>query len=301
MQRHRRVAFTLVELLVVIAIIGILVALLLPAVQAAREASRRSRCTNNLKQIGLAVQMYQDTHGHYPSGRLSHVQQGESWAFRLLPFMEQKAVHDSFNDSVPVFDDINAQAMRTPIETYVCPSRRTPEADRDFDNNDAPPVVTDAAAGGDYVANAGLEYIYGTPGNAVSDLDPAVTAGPIHSFSRVKGRYVTDGTSQTLAVGEKHIPTELEPGGAESDDQKAGDTAFFAADRPTTIFAGTKDGLATGREDRSPEKFGSEHNQLVHFVFLDGHVTALDGSIDNLTLRRLSTIADGQVIDTAEL
>lgn len=198
----QRLGFTLVELLVVIAIIGVLVALLLPAVQAAREAARRNSCVNNLKQIGLAVQTYHDARGVFPEGRLDRRQEGASWAFRLLPYLEQNNIYDAFDETVPVYDTANAQAMRTPVETFVCPSRRTPAADRDFDNNDDPPIVTAAAAGGDYAGNAGLDFIYGTPGLDVSDEDPDLFAGPIHSYSRVKGRQVTDGWSQTLAVGE---------------------------------------------------------------------------------------------------
>jgi len=96
----RRRGFTLVELLVVIAIIGVLVALLLPAVQAAREAARRSKCTNNLKQLGLAAHMYHDSfkilpyNGHPQTGGVADRQRGVSWFFRLLPFMEQGPAYD---------------------------------------------------------------------------------------------------------------------------------------------------------------------------------------------------------------
>lgn len=302
MQRQQKSAFTLVELLVVIAIIGVLVALLLPAVQAAREAARRNTCVNNLKQIGLAVQMHHDARGRFPAGRLNQEVEGASWAFRLLPYMEQKAVYDSFDDSAPVYDDSNATAMRTPVETFVCPSRRQPSADRDFDNNDQAVVVSAAASGGDYAANAGLHFRYGTPGGPYADRDPGLVAGPIHSYSSLKGRQISDGWSQTLAVGERHVPSEFdEDVPSEREHQAAGDTAFFAADRPETIFAGTEDGLADGPRDTSDQKFGSEHSQLVQFVFLDGHVKALNSSIEDKTLQQLSTIADGQVIDTAEL
>lgn len=300
MRSSRDNGFTLVELLVVIAIIGVLVAMLLPAVQAAREAARRNSCVNNLKQIGLSVQMYHDTRKHFPPGRLSWQQRGESWAFRLLPYLELDNIHRSFDPREPVFDEANAQAMRTPVDTFVCPSRRSPAADRDFDNNDQAPVVQGVAAGGDYAANTGLDHLYGTPGTPIPPEDPATIVGPIHSYSRVKDRHVTDGLSQTLAIGERHIPNDLDVP-PEQEHQMAGDTAFFAADRPTTIFADTGDGIASGREDKSDQKFGSEHNQIVNFVFLDGHVTGISTDIELLTLQHLSIISDGQVIDSAAL
>src|SRR5688572_23697194 len=122
--RARSLAFTLVELLVVIAIIGVLVALILPAVQAAREASRRTQCKNNLKQLGLAVQTYHDANGAYPMGREDSKKQSVSWAFRLLPQVEQQVIYASLRKGLDVDHDENAMAMRTPVATFFCPSRR---------------------------------------------------------------------------------------------------------------------------------------------------------------------------------
>jgi prepilin-type N-terminal cleavage/methylation domain-containing protein/prepilin-type processing-associated H-X9-DG protein len=301
MNAARRTAFTLVELLVVIAISGTLIALLLPAVQAARESARRTQCTNNLKQMMVAEQLYHDSFGRYTMGRETHWQQGVSWAFHMLPFMEMGNVYESFEKSLPVFDDQNALAMRTPVPVFYCPSRRGPAADRDFDNNDKPSVKQDVAAGGDYAANAGLKLRFGTIESDWTDTpDISAVVGPIFTFSKIKARQVTDGMSSTLAIGERHIPIDVESNPGLEDHDK-GDNAFFAADNPSTILAGTEHGLATGRYDMRNSVFGSEHSQLVQFAFLDGHVLAINRSIDRLTLQRLSIIADGEVVDTSNL
>src|SRR5688500_17455479 len=146
MHRTSRAAFTLVELLVVIAIIGILIALLLPAVQAAREAARRTQCNNNLKQIGLGVQNFHDirqecvpawlTGDTGPNGNPnapSGAQFRPAWTLMILPFMEQGNVHDLLDYSVLLNANPTAPANHTTLRgtsvaTYFCPSRRTPPA-----------------------------------------------------------------------------------------------------------------------------------------------------------------------------
>ena len=308
--------FTLVELLVVIAIVGTLVALLLPAVQAAREAARRTQCTTQLREIGLAIQNYHDVKGHFPSGRNRIDQYGVSWAYRLLPQLEQQALYDAYVPAERVDAPANAAAMRTPISVYACPSRRSPAADRDFDNNDEPSLVQAAAVLGDYAANAGLEEDMGMEGNDFVDGTIDLTlAGPIFSGSKIKARQVTDGLSSTLAIGERHIRPvrpEWSPGRIH---YRQGDTCFLAGDSVTTIFRGTEDGLATSADDRSDELFGSEHPSVILFVFLDGHVKALSnnsggsavgvnpGGVDDiriddewLWLGALSTVAGGEII-----
>src|SRR5262245_58689459 len=119
----RRAAFTLVELLVVIAIIGILLALLLPAIQSAREAGRRTQCQNHLRQLALAVQLHHDARGYYPPGRLGTTlhpgadgQYAVSRAFIVLPYLEQQAIFDSFVRDERVDDPVNATAMRSAID-----------------------------------------------------------------------------------------------------------------------------------------------------------------------------------------
>lgn len=312
----RRTGFTLVELLVVIAIIGTLVALLLPAVQSAREAARRMECQNHLKQIGLAILNYEDTQKSFPMGRDRTDQYGVSWAFRLLPQMEESAIYASLDKSQRVDDIANATAMRTPIQIYACPSRRPAAADRDFDNNDAPPLVRAAATLGDYAANAGRVWttamnIESNPDDPNSPHNPVdiisseaidtTIAGPIFTGSRISARRVIDGLSKTLAVGERHIPPPL----AAAPDNMVGyyqaDTAFLSGDMPTTIFRGsdTRDpnnvGLAANEYEPGFEKFGGPHPGVVMFAYLDGHVGPLAVDIENETLQALCTIGGGEV------
>lgn len=300
--------FTLVELLVVIAIIGILVALLLPAVQAARESARRTQCTNQTKQIGLALQMHHDQKGVLPSGRNETHQHGQSWAFQLLPMMEQQQIFDSLVKGERVDSELNATAMRTPVDVFACPSRRRPEANRDFDNDDQPTQVPAAGALGDYAANAGHRQLAGItitssetqPSN--ERIDPSVT-GPIYSFSKIKFRRVVDGLVNTLAIGERHIPEPTEEP-AVGQHYWQGDTAFFAADNPDTILAVPPHGLREDGTEAKPEdgekpreSFGGPHPGVTLFAYLDGHVAPLNNDTDLVTLGRLSAIGDGEIID----
>ncbi len=290
--------FTLVELLVVIAIIGLLVALLLPAVQAAREAARRTQCSNNLRQLGLAIQLHHDTNQYFPSGRTSRNQIGVSWAFQLLPYLEEVATYQSLRASARVDAAENALAMRSPIGTYFCPTRRAPVADRDFDNNDQPPLVRGVAAGGDYAANAGVSPTVGYDPltGAALPLNRA-ESGPMFTYSRIRGRQVTDGLSKTLAAGEKHVPqVSLDPDDSQPH-YRLGDTAFFAADYPLTILRGSSSGFPASTHDPGIEGFGSLHAGITQFVVLDGHVRGVPHDVDLQLLRRLSTIGDGLNVD----
>ena len=165
-------AFTLVELLVVIAIIGILVALLLPAVQAAREAARRAQCTNQLKQVALAWHMHHDTHTFLPSSGWGYRWTGDpdkgfgasqpgSWAYSCLPYMEESALHEigAGLTGAPKREAL-AQTLQTPVATLYCPSRRAPAAYANPDsvyNNGVNHNTAESIARMDYAANLGPE------------------------------------------------------------------------------------------------------------------------------------------------
>ncbi|HEX7445994.1 MAG TPA: DUF1559 domain-containing protein, partial [Pirellulales bacterium] len=146
--------FTLVELLVVIAIIGILAALLLPAVQAARESSRRTQCGNNLKQIGAAILNFEDVHQALPSSRLGP--QHATWLVQILPQMEQSNLHGLWNLSQTYYMQSPA-ARITAVPGYLCPTRRAPMLSSQFEisSTGLPDTQQYPGALGDYAGNGG--------------------------------------------------------------------------------------------------------------------------------------------------
>src|SRR3954447_20293168 len=298
--RATRTGFTLVEVLVVIAIIGVLVAFLLPAVQAAREAARRNQCQNNLKQIGVAIQNHHDTRKAFPMGRNRIDQKAVSWAFFVLPYMEETAIYNSWDPNAKVDQPSNVKAMRTPIETYACPSRRRAAADRNFDNNNAAPPPEDlgVATLADYSANAGIKLMTGmtsdSDSNGVFGGYNRIDSGPIFSGSHISARQVEDGLSKTIAIGERHLPPVPPNTAPEMEHYAIGDTASIPGDTPHTAFRCTENGLSTGLDDPDKEKFGSSHSSgTVQFVFLDGHVAGLHPDMAIDVLKALSTIGGG--------
>ena len=228
-----------------------------------------------------------------------------SWAYFLLPQLEEQTVYDAFDRTQRVDDAANERAMRVPIPTYACPSRRSPAADRNFDNNNADPVVLAAGTLGDYAANAGLEEDMGWEDDDF--LDGATRrqinlelAGPIFTKSAITEQRVIDGLSNTLAVGEKHIPP-VDPDWPEARIHfEQGDTAYLAGDRLETVLRGTGEGLADGPDDAENDVFGGPHPGVTLFVYLDGHTDAVANDIQLETFKALSTVGGGEVVGESQ-
>ena len=295
-KRHN--GFTLVELLVVVAIIAILVALLLPAVQAARDAARRTQNTNNLKQIGLALQNYEDVVRVYPPLRLLPADvYSVSWAFSLLPFLEQQAMFDAhiYNRRCDAY--VNRRSQRTSISVFVNPMRRDPVSDRPFDNDGLPPVVRTGGACGDYAGNRGWIVTGGGQTAAWPPVFDPTIHGPLVDFVAVKQTWVKDGLSNTLAVGDRWIPPPgVRAPGHPLDTAFYSDTAFFSGDSPYLVGRGSEGGFPIGANDPSGDKFGAPYGDMTAFVFLDGHVSWLSHSMSLEVYKFLSIVADGTVI-----
>lgn len=237
MRRFPRRAFTLIELLVVIAIIAILIGLLLPAVQRVRETAARTKCTNNLKQIGLALHSYHDTNSLFPPGYAdgntdpnstpdNDVGPGWGWASFLLPFLEQDLVYRQINFSQGIATGSNAKAAQVALSIYQCPSDPYQQSFPVYDSSFAKPIAQ--VANGNYVGCNGWEECFsgagGTPQDASGADGPAgsfgvASTGIFYRNSRNRIATVTDGLSNTIFVGERssnHSPstwTGAVPGG----------------------------------------------------------------------------------------
>ena len=216
--RRHRPGFTLVELLVVIAIIGVLIALLLPAVQQAREAARRMQCSNNMKQLGLAFHNYHGTYGSFPFGwNLTPDYNVQGWGVQLLPFLEQTALAAKWDSRVPAINEAaalgfpaaavtaNLEVIRTPLNVFMCPSA-SEDVVHDYSLEEPPASWT--AARGDYSATSGLYKNFSTlayTGHTTPDERGGVLwqTGPDYHSSAPRMRDITDGTSMTFLIGER--------------------------------------------------------------------------------------------------
>ena len=282
---ERRRAFTLVELLVVIAIIAILIALLLPAVQKVREAASRTKCANNIKQMGIACHMNNDAYGILPSGgwgwnwvgdptRGSGISQPGGWIYQILPFMEQNNVYN-----LPTSVAGCAQLIGTPLHLFNCPTRRNggPYPNGiNFDNfGGATPAV---AARADYAAcsgSAGIDEEFGGPpdlptGDSPSYSWPATSqfTGVIYQRSTTSLISVTSGTSNTFLIGEKYLNPNSYFNGSDGGDNESMYVGFDNDISRSTDGAPQQDQPGNA----NTLIFGSAHFGGLNMLYCDGSV-----------------------------
>jgi prepilin-type N-terminal cleavage/methylation domain-containing protein len=306
-----RTAFTLVELLVVIAIIGILVALLLPAVQAAREAARRMQCGNNLKQIALSLHNYHDTHGKFPMGNIVDISGGTpggdgwTWHVRILPFIEQSPLFDRVSRVVGtnIGGETSAEQLLagrdTKLTFFQCPSH--------------PSLVVNPSKNAYHVSTyngvIGTTCFNDDQMDATTDIGYRPGNGIFHLNTCVRIADVTDGTSNTLMVAE--VPDEVKgtpnsnrlPGSdrrycftANGDGNPPTDITEFLVGMEANdpINANHRD--AAGFYNNNGEYAGSYHPGGAQFALTDGSVRFITQTINMTTYQGLGSRDGGEVV-----
>ena len=313
----KRNAFTLVELLVVIAIIAMLVTILLPAVQAAREAARMNTCKNNLKQLGLAVLNHESAHGHLPAGGWRYDwtadtdrgygrEQPGTWTFNILGFMEEAAVRDMPSDGDP--DNLTdqqkqgaAQMQSIALEVMHCPTRREARAypqGGSWQNSDGANMMSK----GDYAANGGDAWQGGTGPrmNGSWQEGQDVGHGIISQASTIEFRQVSDGTSKTYLIGEKFAEPSLYtiPARSEHHGQWSYDWGNVRLAAPRQLPWRDRDLGTAGGSDAGIHHFGGPHQAGFQVVFCDGSVQLIAYDIDGLAHMAFGVRDDGNVAST---
>jgi prepilin-type N-terminal cleavage/methylation domain-containing protein/prepilin-type processing-associated H-X9-DG protein len=307
MRRDRR-AFTLIEVLVVIAIIGVLIALLLPAVQQAREAARRSQCLNNLKQIGLALHNYHGAHGTFPPGYVSKTQgnsptgpdigPGWGWGAMILSQLEQGPLYGAVNFSLPTTDPASLTARRTNLAVFLCPSNPA----------DGGPLTIKDGAGNVLVADLAPGQYVGVAGQWEPEEFPAPNNGVFYRNSRIGLQNITDGSSTTLLAGERSQNVAnaawlgMIPSGQSCNnptwpvqDCEASNVLILGhtGPSPDEVWIDTPNYPKAGADD-----FHSLHPGGCNFLFGDGSVRFVKETIAPRVFSALATRAGGEVVSS---
>lgn len=322
-----RTGFTLVELLVVIAIIGILIAMLLPAVQAVREAARKTQCQNNLRQIGTAMLAHEEANNRLPAcgwgwlwvgdpDRGNGEHQPGGWIYNILPYMEQQAIHDvgvGLSDEDKKVTAVTMQSLQAP--GFNCPSRRGmgpfPHIGHEVPYNTIEATKLDART--DYAANGGDCYFdYGSGPTSYADTayvwpDSSKATGICFTLSKIRLRDIVDGASKTYMVGEKYICSNMYKNGRSSGDDYS---MYSGADRDILRWTSRNSqvdhhDMWTPLRDNSSNadylRFGSSHDSVWHAVYCDGSVHAISFDITPEIHRCLGNRQDGIHLDLSEV
>ena len=300
----RRTGFTLIELLVVIAIIAILIALLLPAVQQAREAARRSQCVNNLKQLGLALHNYHDTHNALPPGWIGVTgnvpdmegNSGFAWGAHILPQMDQAPLYNQLNFNRECYDtNFNAIAMNTVLPAFRCPT--DPSTDRwriAEEGNPTNFLATLPTA--NYVGNFGTEGPEDVCAAAPFPNAQCTADGVFYHNSVTRLRDLIDGSSNTVMLGEHRTdtrPTTIAATGMEWHSTWVGNVA--GGEEAAVRFLGVGD-HTPNHPSLHIDDFSSWHTGGVHFLFGDGRVRFVNENVDHVLFHGVLTRSGGEVL-----
>lgn len=285
-------AFTLVELLVVIAIIGILMAMLLPAIQAAREAGRRMGCQNNLKQIGLAVQNYSHAKRHLPPPKLGAKQFNQMGGtfIALLPYLEEATRFAAYDATKNVDDPVNLPITSKPVDIFLCPSMSLPRS--------VPESQSDEKLGpGSYIISTRTEY------KKYLDLDGAFDNPADDGHYSLSVQHITDGMSKTLLVGETNYGLQkllwtncpaLNGSSMWGDQTWAQGYWAYSWGHMSGAIPQLFNNSTDFQSPDSMRVFRSDHHGGVQFVLLDGSVHFLSSDSDPEVRRALVTRAGGE-------